>query len=162
MKFYSLFLTMFVLFNSFSQDVAIDEKTGKYSKGAVVEVENITKDDMYMKALEWIALNYKDAGAVIQFQDKETGKIIVKGAWPSSRYMKEGLVKHTLTLAFKDGRFKYDYTDFVYTSVGSGELPFEGSIMNRKGLIEDVDYDSGMNIKSLTEHIQNSSSEEEW
>lgn len=155
-------LVLFVSVNAFAQTVAIDEKTGKYAKSGVVEVEGISKDDMYTKALEWIALNYKDAGAVIQFQDKESGKIIVKGAWTSFRWMKEGLMKHTLVLAFRDGRFKYDYTDFVYWNAANGESSLDGSIMSRKGFTEDIEYDSDRNIKSLTEHLKKVSVEEEW
>ena len=44
----------------------------------VIEVPNVSKNDLYIKVNEWFVKNFTSAESVIQFQDKEEGKIIGK------------------------------------------------------------------------------------
>ncbi|WP_107822016.1 DUF4468 domain-containing protein [Mangrovibacterium marinum] len=43
----------------------------------VIEVPG-TKDELYVKANEWMVRSFNNAKSVIQFQDKEAGKIMGK------------------------------------------------------------------------------------
>ena len=45
----------------------------------VKEFPGITKDELYNKALSWVAINYNSANDVVQLKDKAEGRIICKG-----------------------------------------------------------------------------------
>ena len=46
--------------------------------GEIIEVPGVKKDEIYIKANQWMVRIFKDAKSVIQFQDKAEGKIIGK------------------------------------------------------------------------------------
>ncbi|TPE43942.1 DUF4468 domain-containing protein [Pontibacter mangrovi] len=109
-----------------AQSIELDATTGKYQVQAVEELSsNLSKDELFTKAKQWIALNYKSANDVIQLADQENGKIICRGNFSTNLFMKKGWIEHTMILDFKDGKMRYTFTDFVYTSPGSGDYPFE-------------------------------------
>lgn len=109
-----------------AQSIELDATTGKYQTQSVEELSSeLSKDELFDKAKQWIALNYKSADDVIQLADKENGKIICRGNFSTNLFMKKGWIEHTMILDFKDGKMRYTFTDFVYTSPGSGDYPFE-------------------------------------
>lgn len=86
----------------------------------VVQVDsNVTKDELFNRAMEWIATTYNSANNVIQMQDKEGGQIVVKATTAFDTRFKTGLFHHalgyidyTLKIYVKEGRYKYVYTSF--------------------------------------------------
>ena len=94
-----------------------DPATHLVAYTGVVEVPGATQAQLYDRAYEWVVKNYGSAQRVIQMQDKEAGKIIVKGRTPA--YFKGhefGWITHTLSFYVKDGKYKYDITDFAHDS----------------------------------------------
>ena len=163
MKTRILLITLFLSSFAFGQNLIIDEETGKYSQKAVVEINNLTKKDIYSKAIEWITLNYKSADDVIQSKDSENGKIILKGNFSTSLFMKQGWIKHTLILEFKDNKFRYAYTDLSYYSTGSGEVPFEKNMMSKKKVLAETEQNIESSIKDLTGHIKKTNdTQDDW
>ena len=116
-------------------------------------VDSVKKDQLFSKAKEWIALNYKSANDVIQLVDKETSKIILKGNFSTSLFLKQGWIGHTLVLDFKDGKFRYSYTDFNYYSPGSGSMSFESSMMSKKKVIKTTEENIESSILSLNKYL---------
>lgn len=99
----------------------------------VVQVDsNITKNELFSTFMDWIAQNYKSAQNVVQYQDKEAGKIVAKGLFkvmlndPFGAPCDGGSVYNTLSIYVKDGRFKYILDDIHYDGspkfVASGDL----------------------------------------
>lgn len=136
------------------QKIEKDSVSGIYTAKGVVQVDDVPKDKLYSRAMEWIALSYKSAQDVVQLSNKEDGKIICKGNFPVSLYMKSGSVEHTLTLEFKDNRFRYRYTNFVYYSAGSGSVPFDGTMMGKKKAISTTEEKIEKSISSLTAYLK--------
>ncbi|MEP7263275.1 MAG: DUF4468 domain-containing protein [Bacteroidota bacterium] len=113
----------FIYITSFAQTAApklpVDESTKLITYTKVVELNGAGKDSLYNKALKWCNSYFKNPGEVIREKDQEAGKIICK---PRFKVMnpenKEGvatdggIVQYTLTLQFKDGRYKYVMTEF--------------------------------------------------
>lgn len=157
-----IFILLFSPLLSLSQSLDIDKESGKYTKQEVIEIENKLKDDLFNKTIEWIILNYNSADDVIQLKDKELGKIIVKGNFSSNMYMKKGWINHTLIFEFKDNKFRYKYTDFSYYSTGSGEMPFESSIMSKKKLLKTTDAKIDNSMLNLKEHIIQNRVDSNW
>jgi len=79
-----------------------------------------TKNDLYIKAYEWIAKNYTSAKDVIQMNDKEAGKIIVKAIMEvpgtSNMYglMGYDYVHYSLSIDVKDNKYRCVLSDFYH------------------------------------------------
>ncbi len=90
----------------------------------VVQVEGISKGELYNRAKIWFAEVYKDAKEVIQVDDKESGKIIGKGTEPftqsfmTSSAITKGGISYIIKVFLKDGRYKYEITDFTHSAHG--------------------------------------------
>lgn len=91
----------------------IDSATGGYSYVDITQVPGKTKDDLYVKINEWVALNFKSANNVIQMNDKEAGKIIVKGVTERTLMYKmlgknyiPYYLNFTINFTVKDGRYR--------------------------------------------------------
>lgn len=123
-------------FNSFGQNTQfpIDSLTGGIKYSDVVKVDSVSSNILYLRAKEWFAHSFVSAQNVIQFDDKETGKIIGKGLFKVNTITlgnhDAGNVKFTVEILVKDGRYKYIITDFWHdkgltTIVTPGDLTLE-------------------------------------
>lgn len=146
-----------------SQSLKLDSLSGKYRSTGVMQVDSSKKELLFSKTKEWIALTYKSANEVIQLADKEIGKIVLKGAFHTNMFMKEGSLEHTLVFDFKDGKVRYLYTDFSYYSPGSGKMAFESRMMSKKKLFENTEENISSSMKSLRNYLlDNSKQSNEW
>ena len=118
--------------------VTLPERDGVVIYTEVVEVDGVTKGDLFARGMEWVAKNYVSANHVVQFKDKEAGTIVGKANLRV--YIKNpikfnfGVVKYTVSLYLKDGKYKYEFTDFYHdgtTSEYYGGKSY-GPIMNEK------------------------------
>lgn len=82
----------------------------------------LSKDDLFTRGEYWVISVFKNPQKVIQLKDKEGGQIISKGvmdysqskwAWGGSGTTK-GIIRFTVKLFFKDGRYKFVFTDFIH------------------------------------------------
>lgn len=98
-----------------NQPLPVDAQTGRIAFTEVVEVPGATQQQLYSRAYEWVVKAYNSANNVVQMQDKESGKIIIKGLTRvSANGYPAGTVSHTLSIYLKDGRYKYVLTDFSH------------------------------------------------
>ena len=96
----------------------VDEKTQLISYNKVNEVANVSKDELYKRALNWANTFYKNPSDVIRENNMEEGKIVCKARYkimnPADKkgFSNEaGVAMYMLNLQFKDGRYKYDITE---------------------------------------------------
>lgn len=98
----------------------IDSITGKITFMEVVYVDSsFKKNELFNTAMNWFARTYISSKEVIQLQDKEQGVIIGKGIIPVYyQYMgintQDGYMNYTISVYVKDGRYKYEITDFFH------------------------------------------------
>jgi hypothetical protein len=117
----------------------IDPDTRLITYQGVVEVPGVSKADLYTRAHVWVAKAYRSANDVIQMQDKEAGQLIVKGlSRVTSRGANAGVVRNTLTIYVKEGRYKYILSNLTHDAsaapnVASGG-PLEQAEANLFGL----------------------------
>lgn len=97
----------------------VDDATKLITYVKVQEVNGAGKDSLYNKALKWCMEYFINPNDVIREKDDVNGKIVCKARFkvmkPADKFgvAKEGgLVQYTLTLEFKDGRFRYEFTGF--------------------------------------------------
>lgn len=129
----SLLLAIYGMVNA--QDsiiLPIDSLTGKVIYTEIVKIDSLTKDELYLKGREWVANVFKSSMNVIQMDDKEGGKIICKGqieiigegTWGMIGRL--GYLVFTITLNFKNERYRYEITNLSHQ--GWGSLPNKGNI----------------------------------
>lgn len=103
-------------------NLPIDEKTNKITYTEIVELPfEINKDLLYSKGVEWFATTYNSAQNVLQMQDKENGKLIGRALFDVyhkglGMTFESGYINYTISIFFKDNRYKYEITDFIHTS----------------------------------------------
>ena len=87
---------------------------------AVVQVEGVSQAELFVRAQAWFATTFKCGKCVMQTADKEAGQVIGRGAYEyaSATFLSSkaisGWVTYTVKVFVKDGRYKYEITDFMH------------------------------------------------
>lgn len=116
----------------------IDSLTNKITYTEVINVDSsLNRQELFSRAREWFAKTYKSSTNVIQMEDKENGEIVGKALMQA--YCKSlgsdrqcGFINYTISVYLKDGRFKYEITDFYH----SGQYVSGGSAIPDYGPCE--------------------------
>lgn len=115
---------------------------GKEEIQEVVELQK-SKLDLFSSAQEWIAITFGDYKSVLQFEDKETGKIIVKGI---SKIEHNGIdllgdktesLHFTIIIEFQDNKYRYTITDLsIKTRIDMFSTIYDRNNIPKDHLIE--------------------------
>jgi len=85
---------------------------GPVEYNEVINVDEMSSDDIYIKANMWFVDAFKNADSVIQFSDKQSGTI--KGKYVSDLVLsgyQQYLTTTTITVEVKGGRCRISFTD---------------------------------------------------
>jgi hypothetical protein len=131
MKQYAITLFTLVLCLTFpglraQEDLPVPLKDNSIYYEEVVKVDTlIKKDALFQKAKLWVAKNFVTTGNFnpIQYEDRESGIMTIR---VSLKQFESSFFIHTYavnvscvgTIQVKDGRYKYTFTDFLYSSLG--------------------------------------------
>lgn len=85
----------------------------------VVQVEGVSKDELYLRAHGWIIKSFNSAKDVVQLDDKEAGKIVCKTVTTLSAgkgfFGKVVMdIYYLLTIEVRDDRYKISASNFVH------------------------------------------------
>jgi hypothetical protein len=84
-----------------------------------VLTHELTKDQAYDAAIEWIAKKFNSANDAVQLKDKENGKIIIQGV---GSYYYDALqsvllnYRYTMTVRVADNKVKFEFDTLSLTS----------------------------------------------
>ncbi len=124
--FLGVVLLMTLSFNTYGQTAL------NYSE--VIKVDSISKDELYNRAKIWFAIACNSSKDILQMDNKEEGQIIGKAKMSYNPTILNasgrtyGIINYTIKLYLKDGRYKYEITDFIHVPTGNssyGNLPFD-------------------------------------
>lgn len=104
----------------------IDPDTKKITYSEVIKLDStIRKADLYSRAMEWFAKTYISSNEVIQMADREEGRIIGKAVmkvyYKSMGREYPSKLRYTVSIFVKQGRYKYEITDFIHETEGPCE-----------------------------------------
>lgn len=112
---------LFISSLSFAQiikELPQDEE-GKFNINKVVEVKDVSKDQLFLRSKTFFVNTFKSANEVIQLEDKEEGIIIGKGT--SKLMISGGLgvyigiwMSYSIKVQSKEGRYKFEIYDVSY------------------------------------------------
>ena len=133
----------------------IDSSTSKITYSEVVHVDSLAnKQELFSRAREWFAKAYKSSTNVIQMEDKESGKIVGKALMQvyhkalGTEYQ-SGYINYTISIYIKDGRYKYEVTDFHHTGQlvsGGNRIPDCGAC---EKMINTTDKSMGVSYQKI-------------
>lgn len=125
LQFHLCFVLLAITSYAFGQNetpsLPIDSVTGKITYSEVVIADSsVSKVELFSRAREWFAKRYNSSINVIQMEDKESGKIVGKALTQvyhkaMGKTYESGHINYTISLYFKDGRYKYEITDFFHS-----------------------------------------------
>ena len=128
-KLFTIALAVFALTaNAQTKTFPIDTTTKKITYSEVIQVNGATQNDLYKRAK-----NLGISGAGIQKDDPTAGMYIYKGSFnvsypaPQPGLQHTGKVEYIVTLACKDGRYKYFVTNFVHSGDKASGGKLEGT-----------------------------------
>ncbi|MBD2753829.1 DUF4468 domain-containing protein [Spirosoma validum] len=87
----------------------VDPQTNKITYSDVVDIKN-KKDILFKNAQTWITKSFGDYKAVIQFEDKEAGRLIIKGVSSLDVYLFDR-IRYVITIDCKDNKYRCVLTD---------------------------------------------------
>ena len=100
-------------------NMPVDEETKLITYDGVGKVDGVAAGDLYDRAMDWAKGYYKNPTEKLRRQEREKGELEIFARFPIYAYDKKGekttsqagLIQYTMTLQFKDGRYKYTITD---------------------------------------------------
>ncbi len=95
-----------------------------------------TKEEIYNKLADWIAINYNDSKSVIQNKDINTGKIIGKGVVHFPFLFITPMCEYTIIIDVKDKKYRVQYINYIY--LGDGKIRREFDLNFEKNSIYEV------------------------
>lgn len=87
----------------------------------LIDTIPLSKSELFVKASEWLAKSYNNSKAVIQYSDKEAGKIVGKALYQTPSLLSglggligDETVDYTITIDVKEGKYKCVLSDFIH------------------------------------------------
>lgn len=130
-KLISFFVVLSFAINVISQNfnIPVDEDTNLITWQEVLN-EKGTKDELYVRAIEWINANYKNSQEVTRVRDKVNGRIVINHRIRMNDIDATGnsiasntIVNYVLRLEFREDRMRYTFTEF--TMKATSRYPLE-------------------------------------
>lgn len=103
------------------------DDNGNVTLMQIVDVPNMTKDEIYQRALDYLTYNYMSGKDVVQTKDKEAGIVVGKGIYPNvhrgtSILTTDFNTHHILRVDCKDGRYRAIITLISYETTTTGTV----------------------------------------
>lgn len=116
----------------------VDEKTKLITYEGVGKLDGRSAGDLYDRALDWAKGYHKNPTEKLRKTDRENGEIEIFARFPIYAYDKKGakttsqagLIQYTMTLQFKDGRYKYTITNLNVKA--SSHQPIDGWLLDKE------------------------------
>lgn len=118
-----LMLISTILFSSCSQEIYVEKRTNPYKFTEIINVDsNISKDILYTNARLWFMNTFKDSKSVLEVDDRVNYTIAGKGNFNyeprvfSGSEGTRGYISFSVYIFIKNGKYKYEITNFYHNS----------------------------------------------
>lgn len=153
-------------------EVVVKNASGSYSYENVVNVGNVSKEEMFKRAKQWVLSNLKTDDNNIGFNEEQqtinsTATLVMTPGGGFSWTITHGLINFKLKLEFRDGRYKFVFDNIVVQAVFGGgggvvTLPYEKLNKKQKPakyMIDQVNEKLGALAMSLEAAVKGNKSE---
>jgi len=95
----------------------------------IIDSLGLTKDEIYSKVNSWFVENFNSAESVIEYQDKDAGRIMGKYVYDYSTGMGyKGWVRQTIVIDMKDNKIRVSIKDPYYRTNGNAMWGSNGAV----------------------------------
>lgn len=159
--------------------IPVNKDSKRITYDGVGKVDGKSSGELYDRAFEWMKTYYKNPMEKLRKQDRDNGEMEIFARFPIFAYDKKGakttsqagLIQYTMTLQFKDGRYKYIITNLNMKATSN--QPIDAWFTDKENdpnadnhVYQLIDIDNEMNvlIKDMTEKIaaKASSGGDDW
>ncbi len=147
----------------------LDPSTNLITYSGVPEVDGVSAQELFDRAMKWGAEYHKNFGEKLRKQDRENGEIEIFARFPIFAYdakgvrttSRQGLAQYTMTLRFRDGRYKYVVTELNLKATSAEPLEKwldrdDPNARNHAFYLTDVDTEIQNMIENMTKAIAKS------
>ena len=135
---FCLLLGFYVAKSQNDVTLPIDSTTKTVAFISIENIDSVSKDELFSRALSWFGKSYNSAKKVIQTEDRLGGVIIAKPLFSMysvgvfGEEMQLGnVVNYTLSVYVKDNKYRVIVSDFIYkSSTQSWIVPASGNTQN--------------------------------
>ena len=118
----SIFAFALVLFTGCATMMGVKAPPEMRTFEKIIEIPNQTKSYLYIKANSWFVETFNSAESVIEFQDKEAGKIMGKYIFSYAEGVYTYNVRQIVDIAIKDNKIKIVINNPLFKATsGMGE-----------------------------------------
>ncbi|MBW7941193.1 MAG: DUF4468 domain-containing protein [Candidatus Kuenenia stuttgartiensis] len=120
-RYVTIVLLVFLVGPVLAQTLPVHTVTNKVGYGGMLDIPGQSKDKLFAKAKKWLAIKHSDANPyTITYENETEGGITGKGSFTLPAEERKYTVQFLITIATKDGKCKYEFTDFMirYTTAG--------------------------------------------
>lgn len=127
--------------------VVIKSESSGYVYENVVNVEGVSKEEMFKRAKTWIIANLKTEDNNINFDEAgmsitNTATLVLKAASGFNWAITHGVVNFKLNIMFKEGRYKFIFDNIVVQAAYAD------------GIVETLNYDQLQRNNKPAKHIR--------
>ena len=112
-----------LLYNQLNAQDTIRDRIPVDSNSKLITYKNAinvkgSKEELYVRAIEWVNANYKNAADVTRRRDADNGeiegvhRIQLSFKDKDGNNVKTGLVEYSFLLQFKDNKYRYNFSNF--------------------------------------------------
>lgn len=165
MKNFKLIILMFVLSTILDGCKSVPMVMSSFAelkKDSVVEVPNLSKNEIYIKVNEWYVKTFNSAESVIEFQDKERGKIMGKYVFSFTKSRLTYYIKQVVSIDIKDEKIRIVIDSPAARSYDSLTNTDSGYSLSfgTQFFIDTINLEWDNLISSLSKHLN--TKENEW
>lgn len=129
------------------QVVVVKDESGSYSYQSVVNVDNVSKEEMFKRAKEWVLTNFKTDDNNIKFDESNmeiisTTTAVLKTASGFNWAITHCLCNFKLNIQFKDGKYKFVFNNIAVQAAYAD------------GIVETLNYEQVQRNNAPAKHIR--------
>ena len=87
----------------------------------IITIDSKSHNELYIRANEWFVDNFASAESVIQFQDKEDGKLLGKYVITVTDQLVTYAIKSTVAIDVKEGKVRIEFRDPYWRQVDTND-----------------------------------------
>lgn len=91
---------------------------GGYMYTEIVEANNLTKNELFDKALEWFSKEYPNNTRMFEIKDKQAGELHATSAMKFKYMMRNDQISYDIIIQLKDNAYKYNFYNFTHQASG--------------------------------------------
>jgi hypothetical protein len=106
---YVIFLSVILYGCGTMMGAKASEEARRFEK--IIDIPNLSKSEIYIKANAWFVETFNSAESVIEFQDKEAGKIMGKYTYKYDEGVCTYMVRQTISIDIRENKIRFIIND---------------------------------------------------